>query len=112
LRSEEARNRYEQAQRDSALLNELGYFRPSLRFWTWESFPDSMKVAEKIEARIKAMNLTDTGSAKVLRRFQDARRERRAWWLGGTLCVLLVAWIAKKLFRWKLSRQCPETEPA
>jgi len=95
-----------------SLLNELGYFRPSLRFWTWESFPDSMKVADKIEARIKAMNLTDTESAKVLRRFQDARRERRAWWLGGTLCVLLVAWIAKKLFRWKFSRRRPETDPA
>jgi hypothetical protein len=71
-----------------SLLNELGYFRPSLRFWTWESFPDAMKMADRVESRIKAMGLTDTESAKVLRRFEEARRERRAWVMAG--CVLLV----------------------
>src|SRR5438046_7090318 len=60
-----------------SLLNELGYFRPSLRFWTSESFADAMEVATRIEHRIKAMGLTDTESAKVLRRFDEARLERR-----------------------------------
>ncbi len=60
-----------------SLLDELGYFRPSLRFWTDEDFPEGMEVANRIEARIKAMGLTDTESAKVLRRFEDARLEKR-----------------------------------
>src|SRR6266566_3212585 len=51
-----------------SLLNELGYFRPSLRFWTRDSFPDAMHIADLIEHRIKAMGLTDTESAKGLRR--------------------------------------------
>src|SRR5207237_3380287 len=50
-----------------SLLNELGYFRPSLRFWTRESFPGAMDVAARVEERIKGMGLTDTESAKVLR---------------------------------------------
>jgi hypothetical protein len=85
-----------------ALLNELGYFRPSLRFWTWESFPDAMKVADTIERRIRAMGLTDTESAKVLRRFEEARRERRAWWAGGILVGLSFlgfAWALRKRLR-------------
>ena len=60
-----------------SLLNELGYFRPSLRFWTDESFPESMELADRIEARIWAMNLSDTESAKVLKRFAEARLEWR-----------------------------------
>jgi hypothetical protein len=76
-----------------SLLNELGYFRPSLRFWTRESFPDSMKVADRIEQRIKSMGLSDTESAKVLRRFDEARRERRAWHIGGAIGLLALAWM-------------------
>jgi len=86
-----------------SLLNELGYFRPSLRFWTWDSFPDAMKVADRVEARIKAMGLTDTESAKVLRRFDDARRERRAWlWAGGILAggLIFTGWVC---LRWARS---------
>ena len=60
-----------------SLLNELGYFRPSLRFWTDEDFPGAMKVADRIEGRIKELGLTDTESAKVLKRFEEARLERR-----------------------------------
>ncbi len=60
-----------------SLLNELGYFRPSLRFWTDESFPDAMRLADRVEARIHVMKLTDTESAKVLRRFEEARLEWR-----------------------------------
>src|SRR5437867_5783148 len=75
-----------------SLLNELGYFRPSLRFWTWESFPEAMQVADRIEHRIKAMGLTDTESAKVLRRFDEARQERRAWWLAGGGVAAFCAW--------------------
>lgn len=60
-----------------SLLNELGYFRPSLRFWTDEDFPGAMKVADRIERRIRGMGLSDTESAKVLRRFEEARLERR-----------------------------------
>jgi hypothetical protein len=82
-----------------SLLNELGYFRPSLRFWTWESFPDAMKVADTIESRIRAMGLTDTESAKVLRRFEEARREHRAWRAGGILIILFfvcLVWVLRK----------------
>jgi hypothetical protein len=76
-----------------SVLNEMGYFRPSLRFWTHQTFPDSMKVADRIEHRIKAMGLSDTESAKVLRRFGEARRERRAWKIGGAAALLFVAWL-------------------
>jgi hypothetical protein len=81
-----------------SLLNELGYFRPSLRFWTWDSFPGSMKVADRVEHRIRTMGLTDTESAKVLRRFAEARSERRAWMLGGVVLVLLSGWIGWRIF--------------
>jgi len=84
-----------------SLLNELGYFRPSLRFWTWDSFPNAMKMADTTERRIKAMGLTDTESAKVLRRFEEARRERRAWLLGGALLILLLVWAGWRLLKWK-----------
>ncbi len=36
-----------------------------------------MDVARRIEARIRAMRLTDSESAEVLKRFQEARLERR-----------------------------------
>jgi len=88
-----------------SLLNELGYFRPSLRFWTHERFPDAMNVADRIEHRIKAMGLTDTESAKVLRRCDEARRERRAWNIGGATMLLLVGWLiwrtVKFFRRWR-----------
>jgi len=79
-----------------SLLNELGYFRPSLRFWTWDSFPDAMSVANRVEHRIKVIGLTDTESAKVLRRFAEARRERRAWTLGWAGLLVAIFW-----FGWK-----------
>lgn len=85
-----------------SLLNELGYFRPSLRFWTWDSFPDAMNIAARIEKRIKAMGLSDTESLKVLRRFEEARRERRAWRVGSVLLVSLVvlaAWVVARRIR-------------
>jgi hypothetical protein len=85
-----------------SVLNELGYFRPSLRFWTTESWPDAMKVADKIEHRIKAMGLTDTESAKVLRRFEDARKERRAGRMGGVLggvVILSILWSGWRMVR-------------
>jgi hypothetical protein len=84
-----------------SLLNELGYFRPSLRFWTWDSFPDAMKVADLVEKRIRVMGLTDTESAKVLRRFQEARRERRAWRLGGAGLMLMLMGIGWWWVTWK-----------
>jgi len=88
-----------------SLLNELGYSRPSLRFWTWESFPDSMKEAARVENRIRTMGLTDLESAKVLRRFEGARRETRAWWLAGLLLVLLALGAGWRLVRLKRSPQ-------
>src|SRR5215831_1620456 len=75
-----------------SLLNELGYFRPSLRFWTWDSFPNAMEVADRVQNRIKAMGLTDTESAKVLRRFEEARRERRAWLLAACILLVVLIW--------------------
>jgi hypothetical protein len=83
-----------------SLLNELGYFRPSLRFWTWESFPDAMNVADRVQSRIKAMGLTDTESAKVLRRFEEARRERRAWLVAGCFLLVVLAWSGWKCAKW------------
>jgi hypothetical protein len=83
-----------------SLLNELGYFRPSLRFWTWDSFPDALKRADRVQARIKGMGLTDTESAKVLRRFEEARRERRAWLIAGGTLLVIFAWTAWKCGRW------------
>ena len=98
-----------------SLLNELGYFRPSLRFWTWESFPDAMKVADQVQERIKAMGLTDTESAKVLRRFEDARRERRGWRLAGGLLILLLlgigCWCAKRVGRARRQAANPRLLP-
>ncbi|MHA3774906.1 hypothetical protein ACXR0O_25585 [Verrucomicrobiota bacterium sgz303538] len=82
-----------------SLLNELGYFRPSLRFWTDESFPDAMRVAEGIEQRIHAMGLTDTETGKVLRRFKEARLERAIRWAVCGIGVLLVGWAALKMLR-------------
>ena len=79
-----------------SLLNELGYFRPSLRFWTDEDFPESMKVAERVEGRIRQMGLSDTESAKVLRRFEEARLERRVralapWVLAAAAAAVIAA---------------------
>jgi hypothetical protein len=82
-----------------SLLNELGYFRPSLRFWTWESFPDAMDVATRVEQRIKAMGLTDTESAKVLRIFDDARREQRAWRMGGAIVLVTILWLGWRVVK-------------
>jgi len=39
------------------------------------------------------MGLTDTESAKVLRRFDEARRERRAWKIGGATALLVLVWL-------------------
>lgn len=83
-----------------SLLNELGYFRPSLRYWTWESFPDAMGVAAKVEQRIKIMGLTDTESAKVLRIFDDARREQRAWWIGGAVMPAAFIWLSWRVVKY------------
>jgi len=82
-----------------SVLNELGYFRPSMRFWTWERFPDAMTVADRVEHRIKAMGLTDTESGKVLKRFAEARQERRAWRLGGILLLGAVVWTGFKIWK-------------
>jgi hypothetical protein len=90
-----------------SLLNELGYFRPSLRFWTWDSFPDAMEVAGRVEHRIRSMGLTDTESAKVLRRFAEARSERRAWWAGG---LLLLG--AAGVGAWRLGRRFRRNRPS
>ena len=91
-----------------SLLNELGFFRPSLRFWTWESFPAAMNVADRVQERIKVMGLTDTESAKVLRRFEEARRERHAWVAAGCILLVVLAWSGWKCVKWarrKLRRE-------
>ncbi|MDB6109304.1 MAG: hypothetical protein JWR69_1054 [Pedosphaera sp.] len=91
-----------------SLLNELGYFRPSLRFWTWDSFPDAMNVADRVEHRIRAMGLTDTETAKVLRRFEDARRERRVWQIAGIILLIVAigsVWLGWKTMKWLRHRR-------
>src|SRR6266850_704697 len=52
-----------------------------------------------LDGSFKMMGLTDTESAKVLRRFDDARRERRGWWLGGILLLATAAWIGWKVVK-------------
>ena len=94
------------------LLTELGYFRPSLRFWTWDSFPGAMKLADRVEQRIKTMGLTDTESAKVLRRFDEARRERRAWAIAGMLLLLVAGGCAWKLATWLRQRKALSNAPS
>jgi hypothetical protein len=83
-----------------SLLNELGYFRPSLRFWTWQSFPEALEVATKVGQRINAMGLTDTESAKVLRIFDDARREQRAWRMGGAITLVTLLWLGWRVVKY------------
>ena len=39
-------------------------------------------------------------NAKVLRRFDEARRERRAWAIGAVALALLAIWAAWKLTAW------------
>jgi hypothetical protein len=75
------------------LLDELGYFRRSRRFWTDEPFPDGPATARRIAARIEGMGLTDTESQKALRRLRWAAQEdewRSAGWIV-TLVAVLVA---------------------
>jgi hypothetical protein len=86
--------------RDSGITTNL---KSSLRFWAWDFFPGAMKVADQVENRIRAMGLTDTESAKVLRRFEEARRERRALSIGTTAVILTVIclgwWLVRKIRR-------------
>jgi hypothetical protein len=84
-----------------SLLNELGYFRPSNRFWTSDSFPEGMAVAAKIERRIRAMGLTDPESRKVLRRFKEARLERLVRWLAGIGLLLFITWVSWRYLKAK-----------
>jgi hypothetical protein len=59
-----------------------------------------MKVADRVQNRIKSMGLTDTESAKVLRRFDEARRERRAWLVAGSFLLVVLAWGGSKCAKW------------
>ena len=92
-----------------SLLNELGYFRPSLRFWTDDDFPQAMEVADRVGGRIKAMGLTDTESAKVLKRFEEARLERRVrraiLGVGILVAMTVVGGVGWLLYRKRRSRK-------
>jgi hypothetical protein len=59
-----------------------------------------MEVAAKVEHRIKAMGLTDTESAKVLRIFDDARREQRAWRIGGVIMLVTLVWLGWRVVKY------------
>src|SRR5258708_35941283 len=72
------------------LLDEAGYFRKSRRFWTDESFPGSLEVAQRVAAKIESAGLTDTESRKALRRLQDAQREARRWRVAGAFAVVVL----------------------
>jgi hypothetical protein len=75
-----------------SLLNELGYFRPSKRFWTDEEFPAAREVADRVAAKIEALGLTDPESRKALRRIEEARLERWIrWGVEGLLAVGAIA---------------------
>ena len=75
-----------------SLLDELGYFRWTMRFWTWDSYPGSLKVAQRIERKIQSLGLTDPESRKALRRLRWAQWESR--FRKGVTAVLIVAPLA------------------
>ena len=81
------------------LLDETGYFRKSRRFWTDESFPGSMEVAQRVAAKIQSAGLTDTESRKTLRRLQDAQREVRRRRVAGALAVVVLIGIGYLIIR-------------
>jgi hypothetical protein len=76
------------------LLDDLGYFRRSRRFWTDEKFSDGPATARRIANRIEALGLTDTESRKALRRLHWVAWEDRliaGAWISGGLGLVLVA---------------------
>jgi hypothetical protein len=76
------------------LLDDLGYFRRSRRFWTDEKFPDGPATAWRIANRIETLGLTDTESRKALRRLRHIAWENRlidSAWIAGGLAVVVTA---------------------
>ena len=94
------------------LLDETGYFRKSRRFWTDESFPDSLEVAKRVASKIQSAGLTDTESRKALRRLQDAQREahrRRTVAPLAVLALIGIGYLIISFFRRGKVRVTPST---
>jgi hypothetical protein len=75
------------------LLDELGYFRPRLRFWTSENFPGNMEVADRVRQKVESMGLRDTESMKVVRRLEEVQRDHRRRRIAVVLASLVGLWI-------------------
>jgi hypothetical protein len=89
------------------LLDDLGYFRRSRRFWTDEPFPDGPATARRIAARIEGMGLTDTESQKALRRLHWAAQEdewRIAGWVLTAVAMVVVGGYAAWRYRGRLAK--------
>jgi hypothetical protein len=82
------------------LLDELGYFRRSRRFWTDEPFPEGPATARRIAARIEGMGLSDTESQKALRRLRWAAQEDD-WRIAGWIVTLVAVVVAGGFGCWR-----------
>jgi hypothetical protein len=86
------------------LLDDLGYFRQSRRFWTDEPFPEGPATARRIAMRIESMGLTDTESQKALRRLRWAEQEDE-WRLAGWVLTVVAVIVAGGYAVWRYRRR-------
>jgi hypothetical protein len=56
-------------------LQEAGYFQPKERFWTDQDFPDAPAIHARIEAKLKATGLDDSGLSEAYESLQTGKEE-------------------------------------
>jgi hypothetical protein len=56
-------------------LQEAGYFQPKDRFWTDQDFPDAPAVHARIQAKLKATGLGDSGLSEAYESLQTGKEE-------------------------------------
>ena len=86
------------------LLDDLGYFRSSRRFWTDEPFPEGPATARRIAASIERMGLSDTESQKALRRLRWAAQEEE-WRSAGWVLTVVAVVVAVAYAVWRYRRR-------
>jgi hypothetical protein len=86
------------------LLDDLGYFRRSRRFWTEEPFSEGPATARRIAAQIERMGLTDTESQKALRRLRWAEQEDE-WRFAGWILTIVAVVVAGGYAAWRYRRR-------